>query len=372
MKKELLALSIGVLLLIISFSGCVEESKKVEMITIPLNEIDINIGELLDGYILDNETYNDNPPTNYGIKALDTYGLKFNSLAKNENDTVSVWLIRFNSSFVAQESLYNLIPDLPLWLGVSQIYAGPFEQIGDESILYAYFGKGLFEDDLDLNKTAVDMIFRIKNVIGMVEKYVKNIDMEKSEFMYSSNYKNYCNDTWLYANRIEGRINQHITLIEGEEPTGRILELKEIKNESSGTTVVMSAEDYVSDLIKSNISGLRGMFSLYALGAGDALILRDNISMSEYEPLYNDTIIFLNSSEGFHTYIQGNITETYNIGDEVEITVHVMELTYSYLGEEYSVKIIEETWVNLKYYLYYQTFIYSIDTVLPQSQIQKA
>ena len=140
----------------------------------------------------------------------------------------------------------------------------------------------------------------------------------------------------------------------------------------------MSAGEYVIDLLKSNISGYYGMFSLHEPEAGDFLIIKDNIQTLKYEPLYDDTKVGLYSDNYYdpliEIFIQGNITDEYNIGDEVEINLNVIEVNFIYLGENYSIKLIEETWRDLKSYIYFQTSINPIDTSsnpISQDQITK-
>jgi hypothetical protein len=354
-----------------------EKDKRVGIVNVPLNTLNLSVDELLDGYILNTTVYNDDPGVQHGIRALETYGVIFNSEENGSNDSIFVALIKFNSSFDAQEDLFYSIPDYSLTVIGRPIYAEPAEQIGDESILNAYCGESisslLTKDNPNFNETSVVLFFRIKNIVGFVVKNVKNIDMSDIDFIHSTIYKNYCESVYEYAKSIEGEINSHIVFIKGEEPSGKVLELKEIKSESTGKTVVMSAEEYMDDLLKSNISGFRGMFSFHVLDAGDTLILKDNISNIVYEPLYNDTFVSLQSSDWrpLYLFIQGNITDKYDMGNEVEIALHIIEVNFSYLGEDYSVKIIGEGWKNLNYYLYYQTIIDTIDIVLPQSYIQK-
>jgi len=353
------------------FFNLPETGKLVGIVNVPLNKIDITTNELIKGYILDNETYDDTPASWQGREALETRSLTYSSIVNFTNDTIDIWLKRLNSSFDAQKELYDLIRGQ--W-GVSsfmdEIYSEPYEQIGDESILKSYFSNG---ESSTLNKTSIILYFRVKNIAGYVQRSVGNFNTDYNEFMHSEVYKNYCTEVWKYANAVEGRIDSHIVFIKGEEPSGKVLELKEIRSKSSGKTVVMSAEEYMDDLLKSNISGFRGMFSFHVLNAGDTLTLRDNISATEYEPVYNDTFVSLKSSywRPLNLFIQGNITGKYIVGDKVEISLHIIEVNFSYLGNDYSVKIIAEGWKNLNYYLYYQTIIDTIDIVLSQSYIQK-
>jgi len=382
MKGKLLVLLIVVLLLAIVFSGCFEESetngnRQAGFINTSLNVIEFSIDNIPNEYIFDNKTYSDNPPVWNEKDAIETLGLYYVSMINGLNNTISIWLVRYNSSFIAQDDLYDFISWGSSSSGLSEMYIHAFDEIGDESILKAYFGQSMFSDS-KLNKSSVNMFFRVKNVVIRVEKIVDNINMSMVEFSWTNTYENYCNEVWNYSKLIEKNLNEYVVTIEDEEPGPGVLVLKEFKNENSGNTVVMDAEEYLYDLFKSNISGMTGMFSLHEPNAGDSLIIKSNISTLEYEPLYDDTIVGLESGDFYPSidiFIQGNITNRYAIGDEVEITLHVAEVNYIYLGEEYFIKIIEETWRNLKSHIFFQTYPYLIDTSsnpISQNQITKS
>ena len=82
-----------------------------------------------------------------------------------------------------------------------------------------------------------------------------------------------------------------------------------------------------------------------SLKEGDIIILRDQISNLTYQVDEDATYIEFNSSTGLGNSfpIQGNITESFRIGDIVEIRLHVIKVIFSTLDNDRMVTIERET-----------------------------
>jgi len=92
---------------------------------------------------------------------------------------------------------------------------------------------------------------------------------------------------------------------------------------ASGKTVIMSLKELNEDFnytIDSNNYTYTTYFE--TLNPGDTLIIRDNIS--EKRATGNTTLLLLSSLENGGFYFDANLTD-YNVGDEIEITLHISE-----------------------------------------------
>ena len=81
---------------------------------------------------------------------------------------------------------------------------------------------------------------------------------------------------------------------------------------------------------------------------GDILILRDHIYNITYRVDENITYIEFNSSLGLDNFfpIQGNITGSFNVGDTVEIHLHIIKVTFNQIENERSVTVERETYME--------------------------
>jgi len=85
-----------------------------------------------------------------------------------------------------------------------------------------------------------------------------------------------------------------------------------------------------------------------SLKEGDTLIIRDQIYNLTYLVDENTTYIEFNSSLGLDNFflIQGNITESFSVGDIVEIRLHIIQVTFSQMENERMVTIERETYTE--------------------------
>ncbi len=92
---------------------------------------------------------------------------------------------------------------------------------------------------------------------------------------------------------------------------------------ASGKTVVMSLKE-LNDDFNYSIDSANFTYTTYfeTLDPGDTLIIRDNIS--EKKATGNTTLLLLSSLENGGFYFDANLTD-YNVGDEIEVTLHISE-----------------------------------------------
>ena len=104
-----------------------------------------------------------------------------------------------------------------------------------------------------------------------------------------------------------------------------------VENESE-TPIVMTFGELIADYKSSYNWEVSYRTENYtSLKDGDQLILRDQIYNLTYQGDNNTTYIEFNSSTGLDNFfpIQGNITESFGVGDMVEIRLHVIKVIFS-------------------------------------------
>jgi len=106
-----------------------------------------------------------------------------------------------------------------------------------------------------------------------------------------------------------------------------------VENESE-TPIVMTFGELIDDYKSTyNWEAAYQTDNFTSLKDGDLLILRDQIYNLTYQVDENTTYIEFNSSTGLDNFfpIQGNITDSFSIGDIVEIRLHVIKVIFSTL-----------------------------------------
>lgn len=107
--------------------------------------------------------------------------------------------------------------------------------------------------------------------------------------------------------------------------------------------VVMNLHELSEDYVYSEDSvNHTHIIRFKTLGEGDTLIVRDVISEKRF-PEENVTLLMFASQPdgGFH--FAGNLTD-FNVGDTVEITLHIEPDVFQMNGETYDILIFREGW----------------------------
>ena len=132
-------------------------------------------------------------------------------------------------------------------------------------------------------------------------------------------------------------------------------------NDTTPQTYTWTAKQFIDDMIVDT-DWTDGLELLYTtLKDGDTLIIQDTISEVSYDSETDiTTITFEWTLEGegisaFSPNFEGNLTDTYSAGDDVEITVTMKYVTFSddSTGESYTyeLEIFEKTWTNKDEYI---------------------
>lgn len=144
---------------------------------------------------------------------------------------------------------------------------------------------------------------------------------------------------------------------------------------TTGNTYTWTAEEFEDDLTFDTDWETYFKMVFGTLADGDTLILQDTISEISYDSLTDRTTITFDTSEGgdisssINNNFEGDITDTYQVGDEVKITVTIkhVEFTDDSTGTsmDYELEIFEEQWTTQEEY------VTSGGGALPSSTIEK-
>ena len=92
-----------------------------------------------------------------------------------------------------------------------------------------------------------------------------------------------------------------------------------------------------------------------SLEDGDTLNIQDTVSLIKYWFEDDKTSITFTWQEGYNAtsisfYFEGNITNEFNVDDEVKITVNIKHVTFSAIGYDWDMDLFEEQWVSEEYF----------------------
>jgi hypothetical protein len=126
--------------------------------------------------------------------------------------------------------------------------------------------------------------------------------------------------------------------------------LTHVKKDNNNA-VIMTFNEFLNDY-HSNIDNASRLITYYfqSLNEGDTLIIRDTINTISYNATRGYTNIQFISYPGDTFPIQGDITDEFKIGDSVEITLHIIEVSFTdqhpSTGETwtFNLETLEEEW----------------------------
>lgn len=119
--------------------------------------------------------------------------------------------------------------------------------------------------------------------------------------------------------------------------------------------VIMTAEEHNND-IPVDQDWSDGYSLLYnTLENGDLLIIEDVINDILYQSDEDVTIIFfrwIENDEGDYLDLtfEGDLTDSFDMGDKVSVSVAIKYVTFSYKGFNFEMEIYKEQWVSEEYF----------------------
>jgi len=124
------------------------------------------------------------------------------------------------------------------------------------------------------------------------------------------------------------------------------------ENPTGGNTHTMNAEKLFNDMIINSDWSTYLTMSYSSLDEGDTLIVHDIISEISYDTSVDATHIMVGlGSAKISFWFEGDITDTYAVGDEVKITLTVNHVTFSNEGMSYDLELFSEVWESEEYYI---------------------
>ena len=137
-------------------------------------------------------------------------------------------------------------------------------------------------------------------------------------------------------------------------------------------TVTMTAGELLNDLTMEGFGTSTVNWTYNSLADGDTLILQDVINNISYDTTADKTQVKFNttSSGGVSSsavfYIKENITGSYAIGDAVNITVTIKQVTFELNSVTYNMEVFQEQYEQTDF----QTSMFN--PAMPQTVISKA
>lgn len=127
---------------------------------------------------------------------------------------------------------------------------------------------------------------------------------------------------------------------------------------TTGKTVTMTAEEWQNDAdidINQETEPYYAKILSKSLDEGDTLIIQDTISEISYNSSTDiTTITFTTSGDPYKREFEGDLTVSFQAGDEVKITVTIKHVEFTYesvIGTmDFDMEVFEEIWVSEEYY----------------------
>lgn len=146
---------------------------------------------------------------------------------------------------------------------------------------------------------------------------------------------------------------------------------------NTGNTVIMTAKEHSDDKF-TDTDWITYITIFYnSLEDGDSLIIRDIISNISYDSDTDTTTVTFEWTENGVTssltpVFAGDLTGSFQPGDEANISVKIKHVTFSYEDMNYDLEIYEEQWESQDYFISNVGSALGGLKPLPQRSIAKA
>ena len=99
--------------------------------------------------------------------------------------------------------------------------------------------------------------------------------------------------------------------------------------EEHGAVVIFSMEELVADNIQRVDNVTKKIVTDFtSLNVGDTLHITDSITNLNYDSEYGTTIVQFGSNDGNGLSIEGDVTDRFQTGDTVTITLHIIRVMF--------------------------------------------
>jgi len=144
---------------------------------------------------------------------------------------------------------------------------------------------------------------------------------------------------------------------------------------TTGKTLTMTAKELFNDTdLNISVNGFTMNFK--SLEDGDTLILQDAITNISYNSTTNTTTVEFEWTNGIATntlkpVFEGNITDSYKVGDQVKITEKIKKVTFTYQTAAFDMELFADQWESQDYFISNAGSSLGGLKPLPQSSIVK-
>jgi hypothetical protein len=334
MKKLVSLLFIFLLISLILLVGCFEEKKSSDNGLKELEGL---------GYINEVYMYGFNPPEGFYLKEesfFNQYIIFEYTPDLTETGQLGLYIYASNISAkisLPDRSIHSIARDLENNLADTSRYNLSLVSYNFKTINGMDFYEILLETPIE----------QIENH-SLLWKYIYVIKDERMinfQIISSSNlYDNHIDD-------IENSLSSLVVLELEEEEWD--LENYYSDDESNDNYIMTAREHYEDRRVVIYFSNIRIFYNIS--NDGDTIIIQDYISNISYDEISNTTTISFKWDDYgtirlLYFLFEGDITNIFNIGDNVNITVTLKRVTFSYEGVNYDLELYAESWENQDYF----------------------
>jgi len=108
---------------------------------------------------------------------------------------------------------------------------------------------------------------------------------------------------------------------------------------------VMTMNEFLQDYAEERDNATKTfVYELKSLDDGDTLIIRDTLLNLSFIGERNYTLLLFSSVENQAFAVEGDITGSYEKNDDVELTVHIIQVEFPYQGWNITYETFQEGW----------------------------
>lgn len=320
---------------LIFLTGCFEEKKSSDNRNVELEGL---------GYINEVYMFGFNLPEGFYLKEESFFNqYVFFEYVPNMNETGQLGLYIYVSNVSAKISF----PDRSIHSIARNLVDSLSNSISYNLSLVSYNYKT--ESGLDFYEILLESPIGDIEDHSLIWKYIYVIKDERMinfQIIGSSDlYENYIYDI--------GNSLSSLVVLELEEEEWNLENYYSDDDESNDTYIMTAREHYEGRRVVIYFSNVRIFYN--NTNDGDIIIIQDYISNIFYDDISNTTTVSFNWDDNgnirsLYFLFEGDITNKYNLGDFVNISVTLKRVTFLYKNISYDLEIYAENWESQDYF----------------------